>query len=324
MSAPGRTMRALLFPGQGSQEVGMGSDLARSDAPFQSLLRQASDLAGVDLRRICLRGPERDLTRTRNLQPLLVCVSLGYLSRLRQAGAPFDFVLGHSLGEITALAAAEIVDFPTAVKIAVRRGAAMDNAAAQTDGAMLALIADDRNKVLQGIREHGPAAGLTLANDNSPDQFVLSGESRAVEEAARFIADRSLGRSRRLNVAGPWHSPLMRGARGEFERWLADIPFAAPSVPLLLNGSAEPETDPETIRRAIGAALTSPVRWRESMNRLRESGVRTLIEVGPGRTLSGLARANGFGNETAIFQANNLRGVRAASEATAPTETLHP
>jgi [acyl-carrier-protein] S-malonyltransferase len=305
-------LNVFLFPGQGSQEIGMAADLFKADAPFRELVRRASERTGADLEKICRRGPERELTRTKNLQPLLVCVSLGYLRHLADKGIRADKVLGHSLGEISALAAAGVVSFETAVDIAAKRGELMDATAARVAGGMTAVISSEREAVLQLLAQKLPGAQLVLANENAPNQFVLSGEIAALEQAAQLIAAEKLGQCRRLAVAGAWHSPLMAQAAQEFSNWLETVEFHAPKVPLVFNVTAETETDPQMIRQLIARNLVEPVRWRTAMDSLRGAEKLSLFEVGPGRVLSGLARANGFGDETKIFNINNLRGVEMA------------
>jgi [acyl-carrier-protein] S-malonyltransferase len=307
-------MNVFLFPGQGSQEIGMAADLFKTDAAFRDLVGRASDRTGADLERICLRGPDRDLVRTKHLQPLLVCVSLGYLRQLASAGVKPDRVLGHSLGEISALAAAGIVDFEIAVDIAAKRGELMDAAAIRMNGGMVAVISPEREAILRFLADTRAHGNLVLANDNAPGQIVLSGGQESLELAVQFITHGKLGQCRRLPVAGPWHNPLMAQVRQEFEAWLAPVEFRAPQVPMLFNVTAAAETEPAAIRRLVARNLVEPLRWRESMEQLR-AGATTLFEIGPGRILSGLARANGFGDDTRVCNVNNLRGVELAADA---------
>jgi malonyl CoA-acyl carrier protein transacylase len=306
------TMRVFLFPGQGSQEAGMAADLFKADAPFRQLVRRASEHTGSDLQKICLRGPDRELTRTRNLQPLLVCVSLGYLRRLAEKGVLPDKVLGHSLGEISALAAAGIVSFEAAVDIAAKRGELMDAAAARAPGGMAAVISTDRAAVLNMLARKFGGAQVVLASDNAPNQIVVSGEVALLEQFASLLAAEKLGQCRRLAVAGAWHSPLMAQAQREFSSWLDAIEFRAPRAPLIFNVTAAPENDPQKIRHLIARNLVEPVRWHEAMTALRGAGGLSFYEVGPGRVLSSLARANGFGNETKIHSINSQHGIEMA------------
>lgn len=306
-------MNVFLFPGQGSQEIGMGADLFKNDVSFRELIRHATDLTGVDLENVCLRGPERELTRPDNLQPLLVCVSLGYLRHLTDAGIHPDLVLGHSVGEITALAAAGIVTAKTAVALAAKRGELMTAAAAKTPGGLLAVIGGNREEILLALASVIPEGTPVLANDNTPDQFILSGSTAALEQARQLIASRHLAHCRRLAVAGPWHSPLMAEAYRAFVAWLAAVEFQAPQVPLRFNITGGPETDPQKIRDLVARNIVEPVLWRKTMAALRGVENLAIFEIGPGRILSGLARANGLGDPVKIFNINNLRGVELAT-----------
>jgi [acyl-carrier-protein] S-malonyltransferase len=317
-------MNVFLFPGQGSQEVGMGADLFKSDSAFRGLVALASELVGEDLERVCLRGPEQKLVQTRLLQPLLVAVSLGYLRHLTQRGVQPDLVLGHSLGEITALAAAGVVTPADAVRIAAKRGELMDEAAAQVDGAMLAVTLQDRTPLLEWLASGDPGRQVVLANDNAATQVVLSGSRGA---CAEFLAREKLGRCRFLAVSGPWHSPLMAEAAAHFDAWLRQIAFQPPRLPVLFNVTAAPAQTAEQIRSCLSSALARPVQWARCMAAVRSLKPRCLFEVGPGGVLSALARANGLDETTQVFRANNLRGVESAANtlslASTPACSVH-
>ncbi|MBL9137296.1 MAG: ACP S-malonyltransferase [Verrucomicrobiales bacterium] len=300
-------MIAFLFPGQGSQEIGMGSDLSTAHPDFKKWIERASDQVGIDLLLLARRGPQRELSRTRFLQPLLVWTSLGYHRSLVDRGLRPDFVLGHSLGEISALAASGVVAPEVAIDIAVRRGAWMEEAAAHAEGGMLAVTTLDRDGVLASFRELDPAGQLALAADNTPDQLVFSGPAPLLDAAATRLARERLGTSRRLVVSGPWHSPAMASAQETFGRYLANLSFHPPICPLVLNVTGVPESDPAAIRRGIIRCLTEPVLWRPSMAWLRQARVQRLVEIGPGRVLAGLARANGFGNEVQVSTVGSLK-----------------
>ncbi len=287
----------------------MAAELFQTDAAFCQLVQQASDCAGADLKKVCLRGPERELAKAEHLQPLLVAVSLGYCGKLVQRGIEPDVVLGHSLGEITALAAARVLTAEAAVKVAAQRGRLMGAAAAKMAGGMMAVLTPRRQPVLDALSQLLQAGRVFLANDNAPDQLLFSGSLTGLEEAARLISGGKLATCRKLPVSGPWHCPLMLEAQREFAAWLQTLPLQSPRVPVLMNVSASPESDPEEIRRQVARNLTEPVQWRACLERLREMQPQVLLEIGPGRVLSGLARANGFGDEVQIFNINNLRGL---------------
>lgn len=308
-------MRAFLFPGQGSQYVGMAADSFREDKRFGALVAHAEALVGRELRALCLRGPEKLLARTDLLQPLLVAVSLGYHRQLLDRGIVPDVVAGHSLGEIAALAAAGVVPDETAVTLAAWRGRLMHEAAKGLEGGMLAVTTDRREEFLDWLA--ATPRDVVLASDNAPGQLVVSGRRTVLAELGVRISEAGLGRHRLLDVAGPWHGPWMAEARDLFGARIEGVPFAAPRVPLLLNATGRPSLDPAEIRARIVESLAAPVRWREIMARLIEMKVDAVLEVGPGRVLSGLARQNGLPGTTAVLAVGSLRGVENAAFSTA-------
>ena len=290
----------------------MASDLLAGDSFFLSLVETGSHCVGEDLKTLCLRGPEKRLRQSKFLQPLLVAVSLGYLRHLQDKGLIADLVLGHSLGEITALAAAGVVSPEQAVTMAAHRGRLMEEAAAAVaDGGMMAVMGTQR-EALKVLLEDGVSdEPVTLANDNAPNQVVLSGTRTALEKMARLIAAGRIGSCRFLSVTGPWHSRHMEPARARFEKWSETLEFKKPRVPIVMNVSGQPEEDPVQIKRNIIRAIAEPVQWRSAMAHVKAKGGADLIEIGPGRVLAGLARANGFGNETRVLTVSSLRDVEA-------------
>ncbi len=300
---------AFMFPGQGSQEPGMAADLFKSDPYFRSLIQLGSDLTGCDLEKLCLKGPDRTLRKAFYLQPLLTAVSLGYLRRLLENGIEADCVLGHSLGEIIALGAGGVIDYETTVTIAAKRGELMDEAASQVDGGLLAVMFVPLDKIEAMLTEEVDPHRVVLANDNAPNQVVLSGDMEALDACADKIRKDRLGRCQKLNVSGPWHSPYLDEARKTYEAWVNPICFDRPHTPIVLNATGKEERHASTIKHLVTWQLTSPVFWRESMERLHEIGVDRLCEIGPGRVLSGLARVNGFKRGSCVYNVNNLRGV---------------
>ncbi len=300
---------AFLFPGQGSQEVGMGADLFASSAFFRSLVAVGSDMVHTDLRKVCLRGPERELIKPSRLQPLLSAVSLGYQRELVERGAEPDVILGHSLGEITSLGATGVTSPEDTIRIAAYRGLLMDETAQRVQGGMMAVLFVSLEDIETLLTELDAPDRVVLANDNAPEQVVLSGDNEILADIERIVVERHGGKCRRIGVIGPWHSHYMTEARHTFEDWAERIPFARPRTPFVLNALAREERHPSTIKHLVTYQLTSPVYWRECMNRLREMGINTIIEVGPGRVLSGLARVNGFRKGVELLNANNLRGI---------------
>lgn len=304
---------AFLFPGQGSQEIGMGRDLFKSDSYFHSLVEFASDYTKEDLKRLCLKGPEKKLIKSHILQPLLSAVSLGYLRYIRESGIKSDFVLGHSLGEITALGAAGVIDDKETVLIAAKRGQLMDAAAEKCNGTMMAVIFVPLEKVEQILFEMNEPHSIALANDNAPNQIVLTGSRDTLKRFAQLLKSKNIGGScMDIIVSGPWHSHFLTSAREEFEVWAEPIYFKKPHTNLILNATAEVEAHPTTIKHLITWQLTSPVYWRECMESCKAKGVDTILEIGPGRVLSGLVRVNSFPKTTAVYSVNNLHGVENA------------
>ncbi|MBD3242169.1 MAG: acyltransferase domain-containing protein [Chitinivibrionales bacterium] len=300
---------AFLFPGQGSQEVGMGADLFESSEYFRSLVAIGSEMVQTDLKKVCLRGPERELIKPSRLQSLLCAVSLAYCRELLERGIKPDVILGHSLGEITSLGAAGVTSPDDTMRIAAYRGQLMDETAERVSGGMMAVLFVSLEDIEALLAELNAPDRIVLANDNAPDQVVLSGDNEILADVERIVGERTMGKCRRIGVIGPWHSHYMTEARHTFEDWAEPIPFARPHTPFILNALAREESHPSTIKHLVTYQLTSPVYWRESMNRLHEMGVNTLIEVGPGRVLSGLARVNGFKKGAELYNANNLRGI---------------
>jgi [acyl-carrier-protein] S-malonyltransferase len=306
-------MRAFLFPGQGSQEVGMGADLFRSSPGFRDLVDYASQCVGEDLQSLCLRGPETKLRQSKYLQPLLVCVSLGYHQVLAERGVHPEIVVGHSLGEISALAAAAVVTPAEAVAMAAKRGEFMDAAALAVPGGMVAATTRHRVELLEWLAANYADRQVVLANDNAPNQIVLSGEASALSRCAEAINHQRLGKCQRLPLSGPWHSPFLEPARRRFAQWAQALTFRPPQAKLLMNLQATWVQDSEQIRGQLTDILVHPVRWADCMIQLRTLDISALFEVGPGRVLSGLARANGFGQEIPIYNVSNLRGVELAT-----------
>ena len=255
-------MRALLFPGQGSQHVGMAADLFRADEQFRDLVRLASAETGEDLEKICLRGPDKLLRRNSLLQPLLVAVSLGYWRRLRERGLRADAIVGHSLGEISALGASGVLTADESVIVAAKRGQLMEQEAGKGRGGMLAVTSIRRDGLMELIADVSTRLPVALASDNAPDQIVLLGELDVLIEAQSLLGGRKSTRCRLLNVEGPWHSPLMVRARDEFRRWMERVEFKPPQTVLILNASGEAETNPQQIKELVVDALIAPVQWR--------------------------------------------------------------
>ena len=280
---------AFLFPGQGSQYVGMGQDLFEADPGARELFGLAEETTGLPLKRLCFTGPMEELTLTVNLQPAVTVVNLCLYRALAKAGVTPVAVCGHSLGEYSALYAAGVLSADDTIAAVAERGRLMHREAEKYPGAMAAVIGLTPEK-LQGLvhplTKEGPIA---LANFNTPVQTVISGAPEMVARAGN-LAKAEGAKVIPLKVSGAWHSPLMEEATRDFAAFMAKLDFRAPRLPLYLNATGAKETDPGVLRAAMGAQLTSPVRWAELILNLKAAGVDTWVEVGPKNVLTGLVR----------------------------------
>ena len=287
--------RAFVFPGQGSQQPGMGRDLAEAFAPARLLFEEVDDALSQHLSRLMFDGPESDLTLTENAQPALLAASLAVI-RVLEAEAGFDiakqvaYVAGHSLGEYSAHAAAGTFPLADAVRLVKRRGQAMQKAVPVGEGAMAALLGldiDAAREVAEGTHGFGICV---VANDNCPGQIVVSGNTAAVEKAVELAAGRGARRSIMLPVSAPFHCPLMAPAAAAMEEALAAIELKIPAVPVVANVTAAPTSDPKEIKDLLIEQVTRMVRWRETVLLFKAQEVEEVIEIGSGRVLAGLVK----------------------------------
>lgn len=282
--------RILLFPGQGSQYLGMGKTLSETHAGARRLLDEANDVLGFDLADIMWNGPEDRLTSTDNTQPALFTVSMMAYEWLKERGLAADYAAGHSLGEYSALCAAGVFSFADGLRLVRLRGELMAKAGVAKPGAMSAILGLEREKLEAALAEAATAGTVVAANFNSTTQIVISGESAAVEAAEKLCADAGAKKVVRLAVSGAFHSPLMEYAVEGFKPGLEAVTFNAPSLPVIQNVTAREETDPAALKAGLLRQLTAPVRWVESMEHARTLGVSEGLEVGAGKVLMGLLR----------------------------------
>ncbi|HXQ39815.1 MAG TPA: ACP S-malonyltransferase [Candidatus Udaeobacter sp.] len=286
---------AFVFPGQGSQAVGMGRGLAEAFGAARLVLEEVDEALQQRLSRLMFEGPEAELTLTENAQPALMAVSMAALRVLESEGGwklsqKAMFVAGHSLGEYSALAAAGALRLADAARLLKRRGRAMQRAVPVGEGAMAALLGLDLTAASEVAAAAAEGEVCACANDNAPGQVVVSGTLAAVERAVKLAAEKGARRSLMLPVSAPFHCALMAPAAREMEEALGVVDLAPPVVPLVANVTAAPVSDPETIRRLLVEQVTGMVRWRECVLRLKAEGVSRLVELGAGKVLSGLAR----------------------------------
>jgi [acyl-carrier-protein] S-malonyltransferase len=294
---------AFVFPGQGSQSVGMGRDLAAAFASAREVFQEVDDILKQKLSKLMFEGPAETLTLTENTQPALMAMSMAVLRTLEREGGfvlrdRASVVAGHSLGEYTALAAAGSFSIADAAILLRRRGEAMQRAVPPGEGAMAALIGVEMADVEAICAEAAPVPGaepparevIEPANDNGGGQIVISGARAAVERAIEIARARGVKRAMLLPVSAPFHCALMQPAAEAMKEALKDVPIRPPEPPLVANVEAEAVTDPEAIRSGLVAQVTATVRWRESVTYMSAHGVTRFVELGAGKVLSGLIK----------------------------------
>jgi len=282
---------AFMFPGQGSQTVGMGKELAAQDEKTAAIFQTADERLGFSLSSIIFEGPQETLTLTYNAQPALLTTSVALLEKVKEARITPDYVAGHSLGEYTALVAAGAIPFVDAVYAVRKRGEFMEEAVPAGEGTMAAVLgmaAEELEAITEQVTNDG--APVQLANLNCPGQIVISGSKAGVERAAQLAKEKGAKRVIPLDVSGPFHSVLMKPAAGKLADVLSSISIDNAEVPVIANVTAEPMTEKETIQRLLIEQLYSPVRWEQSVVKMIELGVDTFVEIGPGKVLSGLVK----------------------------------
>lgn len=285
---------ALVFPGQGSQMVGMGKDVAEAYPVSRELFEQADELLGLDFSTLCFDGPEDDLNDTINTQPALYVCSLAILRALQSELSDMApaCVAGHSLGELTALAAAGAMSFEDGLSLVRERGRLMKEAGEKNPGAMAALLGLDADAVREVCKQAESQTGgtLVLANDNCPGQVVISGDDLTIIAGMQLAQDAGAKRAVKLAVSIAAHSPLMESASTVFQLHLSQTTFTAPQYPVYANVTAEPLTDADAIRKELNNQLTQSVRWTESVQAMIGAGVDYFVEIGSKDVLTGLLR----------------------------------
>ncbi|MCW4460779.1 ACP S-malonyltransferase [Sphingomonas sp. BT-65] len=287
-------MRAFIFPGQGSQSVGMGLALAQASVAAREVFQEVDEALGQKLFKLMTEGPEGDLLLTENAQPAIMAHAIAVLRVLEREGGvrlaeKADFVAGHSLGEYTALCAAGALDLGVTAKLLKLRGQAMQAAVPVGEGAMAALLGADLVKA-QAIADAAAEGEVcTVANDNDPSQVVISGAKGAIDRAVGLAKDHGAKRAVLLPVSAPFHCPMMQPAADAMEKALAQVAIRPPLVPVYANVTASPVHDPDTIRTLLVEQVTGMVRWRESVAAMFDAGVGEFVELG-GKVLGAMVK----------------------------------
>lgn len=301
---------AYVFPGQGSQRVGMGRDLYNAFPQAREVFEEADDALGFHLSRLCFEGPEEELAQTVNAQPAILTVSLACLKAAAGLAGGLicpAFMAGHSLGEYTALAAAQVLDLKDAVQLTRQRGKLMQEAGDRVPGGMAAVIGLDEMS-LEAVCEE---TGAQIANINSPGQIVLSGTKEAVVRATDLARAMGARHGMPLKVSGAFHSSLMQPAAEGMAQAISQLNFRDPNVPIVINSTAQPVTTAEAVKEELLRQLCCAVQWQRSVEFMVDAGVSTFIEIGPGQVLSGLIKR--IDDEVQTLSVGDASSIRAMS-----------
>ena len=307
---------AYIFPGQGSQAVGMGKDLFDNFDAAREVFEEADEALGFSLSNMCFAGNEADLQLTANTQPAILTTSVAvYRVMLAEGFAKPDFVAGHSLGEYSALVAAGVLDFADAVRTVRKRGTYMQEAVPVGVGAMAAILGLDVPTVETGCTEAADGQVCSPANINSPSQVVIAGNAEAVDRACEILKEKGAKRAIKLNVSAPFHCALMMPAQEKLAGDLAELEYGGFDFPIFHNVDAAANTDAAVVGGKLTDQVSSPVRWLQTIENMSAAGVEEFIEVGPGKVLTGLVRQ--IKKDAVYANVDNVESLRAYAEARA-------
>ncbi|MBW2609373.1 MAG: ACP S-malonyltransferase [Deltaproteobacteria bacterium] len=280
---------AFLFPGQGSQSIGMGQDIINEISEAKEIFEQVDDICRKPISKLCAEGPMDELTLTVNLQPAVTAVSIACLAALNRSGVSAHVSAGHSLGEYVALTSSGVISPYDALRLVNKRGELMHRESLSHPGVMAAVLGMDIDEVAQIVERARDKGVLAIANHNTAEQIVITGEEKPLGRVVELIKE--MGKKAiPLKVSGAWHCDLMADAVDEFRGFMEDIPFEAPKSIMLFNATAGTEDDPAKIKDIMANQLTSRVRWYDIIVRMMEDGIDTFVEVGPKKVLTGMLK----------------------------------
>ncbi len=315
------TKTAFIFPGQGSQSVGMGKDMFDNFPKAREVFEEADDALGFLLSEMCFSGTAEDLALTANTQPAILATSMAVFSAMEAEGFPLpDYVAGHSLGEYSALVAANSLSLKEAVKTVRKRGKYMQNAVPVGVGAMAAILGLDLETLKTACEEAAKSQVCSPANINSPSQVVIAGNVEAIDRAIEIVKERGAKRAVKLNVSAPFHCALMKPAQDKLTEDLREIDFRDLRFPLVENVSARENAKGERVRTALSEQVSSPVLWKDTIEYLIEKGVKTFIEVGAGKVLSGLVKQ--INRDVRCMNVEDSESLRNSLESLGSSESL--
>ena len=299
----------FLFPGQGSQSVGMGKELADNFSVARQVFEEADQALGFSISNLCFEGPEEELRKTVNTQPAILTVSVATLRVLQQAGISFDITAGHSLGEYSALVASGVLDFADAVRLVNKRGQYMQEAVPLGEGAMAAVMGMEREKVVEICAEVEKEAGAVQAvNFNCPGQIVIAGKTAAVEKAAAALKAAGAKRAIMLPVSAPFHSTLLQPAAGKLALELDKVSFREPKLPVVANVTGKISTNSAEIKQLLVTQAANPVLWEDCVATVAAYGATVSVEIGPGKVLTGFTKK--IAPEIATFNVEDMESLQ--------------
>ncbi len=301
---------AFLFPGQGSQSVGMGKEIIDGFPETREIFKQADDICGKPISRLCLEGPIEELTLTDNLQPAVTAVNLMCLSALNKSGIHPVISAGHSLGEYTALASSGVVTFYDALRLTMKRGELMHRESQKNPGTMAAIMGLEIETVSEIVSQCKEMGVIAIANHNTAQQIVITGQNEPMSQAMDLAKQRG-GKAIQLKVSGAWHCNLMKNAVSDFRAFMDGVTFSSPKTTMLFNATAGIETDPEKVKEIMAKQLTSPVRWYEIVLKMLDLEIDTFVEVGPKKVLSGLVSKIIPEGSAKIFNVEDMKSLDA-------------